>query len=108
MSRFPSRAAIREYVLGALPFVYPWYDDVAETTDGLTWWDPIDEAQVGVQWSEIQWTIHDLGVGNKGHGDPARANSWLLLAGLFDEVDYDSDSADVVIQRAAFGEVRYA
>lgn len=98
---------VQEHVIGACPFTWPWYEDVAETSEGLTWWDPIDEVQVYVTWARIIATLQDLAYAPSTIWNPAQVNAGLLAYGRFDQVDFDADSADVVIQRAAFGEVRY-
>lgn len=122
-----SRGDVYDHILGSGATMYSWYWDVTNCRPPLTadddWHitllmdDPEDTDEtipVDLDYDEIldmaQNICNDSGVGRHGEsenykvGQDCRRQCELLLNDP-DEVDFDADTADQVIQCIAYGEV---
>ena len=103
--------------LGSGALSYTWYErvDIQESTDSWTliFWDdsvePIGETQqqYTVTHADVMRTAQAIAAGRIRAGKECKANCAHMIFGRLDDVDFDADTADQVLQAAAFGEIVY-
>lgn len=104
--------------LGSGALDYSWYqqiiiDEETDTNWTLTFSDldsePVkgEQARYTVTHKTVLEAVAMIATEQKDASEDCRDNCQLMIDGLLVEVDFDSDTADQVLQVAAFGEIIY-
>lgn len=122
-------AEVALHIVGAFPFSFPWYTDMVLESiefDGqiendawsISWFDPSRQADHKTDAERLTQVMTQIvEVFTRGTNDAwealgttfkcARQCALFLAGGDRDAVDFDADTADEVVQVAAYGYVLY-